>query len=97
MYAVIFKAVINELTQEYSDAAKRMRELAGEYGCIDFLSVTEGENEVTLSYWDNLEQIKRWKENPEHQRVQELGKEKWYKSYQVQVVEICREYGKDTS
>ena len=39
MYAVIFKATVKQLDDEYSQTAKRMRELAIEkYGCLDFVS-----------------------------------------------------------
>jgi heme-degrading monooxygenase HmoA len=96
MYAVIFKAKVNELDKAYYEMASRMRELAiSEYGCSEFVSVTEGGQEVAISYWDNLNNINKWKENAEHLVAQELGKSTWYKTYHVQVVEIIREYKKD--
>ena len=92
MYAVIFKAQVNELDKAYYERAARMRELAmGEYGCSEFVSVTEGDEEVAISYWDDLNNIHRWKKNAEHLIAQELGKTKWYKNYHIQVVEIIRE------
>ncbi len=95
VYAVIFKAKINKLDQAYSETATRMRELAiNEYGCTEFVSVTEGEQEISISYWNNKKDIAAWKQNAEHLVVQELGKSEWYKSYQVQVVEVIREYEK---
>ncbi|WP_455222122.1 antibiotic biosynthesis monooxygenase family protein [Kaarinaea lacus] len=97
MYAVIFRAEINELDESYSDTAARMQELAKtKYGCIDFVAVTEGNQEITISYWNSEEQILAWKQDPEHQLAQKLGRSKWYKSYQVQVVKVEREYGKIT-
>lgn len=43
MYAVIFKAEINELDKAYFEMATRMRELAiNQYGYIEFISITEG-------------------------------------------------------
>lgn len=96
MYAVIFKAKVNELDKAYYAMAARMRELAiGEYGCSGFVSVTEADQEIAISYWDNLNNIHKWKQNAEHLVAQELGKSSWYKSYHVQVVEIIREYKKD--
>lgn len=93
MYAVIFKATINELGEAYSKTALRMRELAmSEYGCSEFVSVTEGEQEISISYWKELKDITEWRNNHEHIAAQELGKSEWYKSYDVQVVEIIREY-----
>lgn len=93
MYAVIFKARIKKLDNTYSKMAEQMRELAiNQYGCTDFTSVTEGENEIAISYWNNLEQITQWKQDTEHKIAQELGRSTWYQSYSVQVVEILRDY-----
>lgn len=93
MYAVIFRAEINRLDQSYSDMAARMRDLAkNTYGCIEFTSVTEGNQEIAISYWRSEEQIIAWKQDPEHKLAQELGYSKWYKSYTVQVVKVEREY-----
>jgi len=97
MYAVIFRAEINELDSRYSDMASRMRDLAiNQYGCMEFTSVTEGIQEIAISYWQDQEQIKKWKQDSEHLVAQELGQSVWYKSYKVQVVEILREYSKNT-
>ena len=95
MYAVIFKAEINKLDSRYAELAEQMRFLAmKKYGCSDFISVTEGKQEIAISYWQNLQQIQAWKQDAEHLVVQELGKTDWYQSYTVQVVEVLREYSK---
>jgi heme-degrading monooxygenase HmoA len=92
MYAVIFRATIEALDEDYARVAGRMRDLAiSEYGCLEFVSVTEGGEEVAISYWETEEQILRWKEDPEHLQAQELGRSKWYRSYQVQVVKVVRQ------
>lgn len=97
MYAVIFRAEINEIDEAYSEMAARMRDLAtNKYGCSEFIAVTEGNREIAISYWDDQEQIKAWKQDAEHLVAQELGRSKWYKSYRVQVVEIIRDYSKNT-
>lgn len=93
MYAVIFKAEIKELNDEYSSMALQLRNLAlQEYACIEFTSVTEGMNEITISYWKNLEDIKKWKQDPKHLIAQDLGRKQFYQSHKVQIVEILREY-----
>jgi len=95
MYAVIFKAKTKKLDDAYFEMAKRMRELAiNEYGCLEFTAVTEGVNEIAISYWDSYEQIKLWKQNSEHLVAQRLGKEKWYEEYSVEIVEIISKYTK---
>jgi len=94
MYAVIFKAQINEIDAAYIELAKRMRELAvNDYGCLGFTSVTEGDREISLSYWQSEEQIRLWKQDSEHLVAQKLGRSTWYRSWQVQIVKVVREYG----
>ena len=96
MYAVIFKAKIKALDDAYAKTARRMRELAmSKYGCIDFVVLTEGENEIAISYWESEEDIRRWREDKEHQQAQKLGRDKWYASYRVEVVKVLRGYEKD--
>ena len=93
MYAVIFRAEINQLDQEYSDTAARLRSLAIEkYGCLDFVAITEGDQEIAISYWETLNQISCWKQDVEHIKAQQLGRSKWYRTYQIQIVEVLREY-----
>ncbi len=95
MYAVIFRAQIASFDDNYHLTAARMRELAiDKYGCLEFTSVSDGENEISISYWENERQIENWKNDNEHKKAQERGKRFWYRSYNVQVVEIKRAYEK---
>ncbi len=93
MYAVIFTAKIKHPDDKYAHTAKRMRQLATErYGCTEFNSVTEGDREISISYWPTLEHIQRWKNDTEHLIAQKLGQERWYSNYRVDVVELTRTY-----
>ncbi|HRP75976.1 MAG TPA: antibiotic biosynthesis monooxygenase [Rhodocyclaceae bacterium] len=93
MYVVIFRATVRSLDEDYLRTAARMRELAlSEFGCVGFQAVTEGKDEVALSYWPSEESIRAWKSHPEHVEAQRLGRERWYESYSVEVAEITREY-----
>lgn len=84
MYAVIFIAEINELDKAYSEMTLQMQELAMEkYGCSKFVSVTEGSHEIAISYWQDQEQIKKWKLDAEHLVAQKLGRSRWYISYKI--------------
>jgi heme-degrading monooxygenase HmoA len=92
-YVVIFKATIRTLDAEYSATAQRMREKAfADYGCVDFVAVSEGDQEIALSYWNSLDDIARWKNDSEHQRAQQLGREKWYRDFSVEIAQIDRSY-----
>ena len=93
MYAVIFRAVIRDLDQEYLDLAEQLRSLAiDKYGCREFFALTEGNQEVAISYWDTEEQVRNWKQDALHLQAQQLGRKKWYESYRVQIAEVQREY-----
>ena len=91
MYAVIFKATIAQFDDEYHSMAERMKALAfSEYGCLDFNSVTEGDEEIAISYWPSLQHIHDWKNDPQHSQAQKKGREKWYKSFSVEICEVVR-------
>lgn len=93
MYAVIFRATANRLDSEYSRTAQALRQTAfDEFGCLNFVSVSENGQEIAVSYWPSLEHITRWKQHLAHQHAQRLGRERWYADYQVEVVEILRQY-----
>ena len=93
MFAVIFKAKPGQQDDIYLQTVSRMRELAfNKYGCLDFISATEGDLELAISYWEDEESIKRWKNDSEHTLAQKAGRSAWYESYSVQIVEIKREY-----
>lgn len=93
MYVVIFRATIKQLDEQYVQTAARMRELAlTEFGCLEFVALTEGADEVALSYWPDEDAIKAWKSHPEHREAQRLGQQRWYQSYSVQIAAISRQY-----
>lgn len=93
MYAVIFRAKAGVQDQDYSTMVAKMRELAfSDYGCIDFVAVTEGDDEIAISYWPDEASILKWKQDSEHAIAQQLGREKWYRWYSVEVVEVKRFY-----
>jgi heme-degrading monooxygenase HmoA len=93
LLVVIFRARVRELDDEYARVAARMRELAiTEFGCLEFHAVSEGADEVALSYWPDEDSIRRWRNHPEHLLAQQAGRQRWYESFSVQVAGITREY-----
>ena len=95
MYAVIFTAEVAAFDADYSHTAERLRELALQhYGCREFISSCENGREIAISYWDSEEQIAAWKKDAEHLSAQRAGRERWYRSYRVQVVKVTREYSR---
>lgn len=97
MHVVIFRATAHTLDADYSATAARLRELAlGQFGCLDFVAVTEGDQEIALSYWPNEASIRAWKQHADHLMAQELGRERWYSGYTVEVAHITRRYASGT-
>ena len=93
MYAVIFTAKIRHFDDEYFRTVAKMKELAfSKYGCIDFVSVTQGDVEVAISYWETQQQIRDWKKDPEHKLAQQAGASRWYGSFSVEICEVKRSY-----
>ena len=93
MIVVIFRATIKALDPLYFETASRLRDLAfSRFGCIALHSVTEGNIEVTLSYWPSEEHIRSWRAHPEHVAAQQHGRTTWYESYSVEIARIERQY-----
>nr|WP_298992647.1 antibiotic biosynthesis monooxygenase [uncultured Polaribacter sp.] len=92
-YAVIFSTITNENLDGYLETAERMEELAREQN--GFLGIESARKEIgiTVSYWQNLDDISAWKNNIEHTEARNLGREKWYKKYQLRICKVEREYG----
>ena len=92
-YAVIFSTITNENLDGYLETAERMEELAREQN--GFLGIESARKVIgiTVSYWQNLDDISAWKNNIEHTEARNLGREKWYKKYQLRICKVEREYG----
>lgn len=91
-YAVIFTSQRTEVDDNYAETTQRMIELASQEE--GFLGVESARSEVgiTVSYWDSLESIARWKKNSEHREAQRKGRHQWYTSFTVRICKVEREY-----
>ena len=92
-YAVIFTSIRTAGDHGYSLMADRMFDLAAAQP--GFLGVESAREElgISVSYWSDLESIRRWKANLEHQEARRLGRESWYSAYRVRVAKVERDYG----
>ena len=91
-YAVIFTSTRIEGDNGYSEMSELMESLAKEQE--GFIGVDSARNAVgiTVSYWENLESIKNWKQNTEHLLAQQKGRSEWYNWYNVRICKVEREY-----
>ena len=92
-YAVIFSTVLSENTDGYIAAAKRMEVLAKQQKGFLGIESARAEIGITISYWKTLADISAWKNNVDHTEVRKLGREKWYKKYQLRICKVERAYG----
>jgi len=92
-YAVIFTSVQTEALEGYSEMAERMETLAKRQP--GYLGIESARNDIgiTVSYWSDLASIKSWKQQAAHLHAQSLGKERWYKNFNVRISRVEKEYG----
>lgn len=92
-YAVIFTSERTDGDRGYSKMSEKMVELASQQpGFLGVESARDSRLGITVSYWDSLDAIRKWKENSTHQVAQSKGKEVWYKNYKVKICKVERAY-----
>ena len=91
-YAVIFTNLRTEEDQGYSEMADRMAELAKEQDGYLGLESARNNIGISVSYWKDLESIKKWKGNIEHHVAQKKGRSIWYAEYKVRIAKVERDY-----
>ena len=69
-----------------------MLELAKEQeGYLGIESAKE-EIGITVSYWKDLDSIRKWKMNADHLMAQEKGRKEWYQNYKTRICLVERDY-----
>ena len=91
-YAVIFTSIRTDGDNEYGNMAEHMVELAKQQD--GFLGVESARNQIgmTVSYWRDLDSIKKWKENSEHKIARDNGRRMWYKSFKTRIAKVESDY-----
>jgi heme-degrading monooxygenase HmoA len=92
-YAVIFTSVRTEGDDGYSEMSDKMVEMAQEQE--GFLGMESARNEIgiTVSYWRDLDSIRKWRDNADHTFAREKGRKEWYKSFKTRIARVERDYG----
>jgi heme-degrading monooxygenase HmoA len=92
-YAVIFTNWLSpQEGDDYSETAEHMEQLAMQQeGYLGLESVRDGLG-ITISYWDSLDAIRRWKETVDHLQAQRKGRESWYSEYKVRICKVEKDY-----
>ncbi len=98
MVSVIFRSRLrDEGAAEYAELAPKMVELARTMpGFVSFERFTADDGErLSLIAFESLEDVKAWREHPEHRAAQQLGRERFYSEYTITVAEQVRSYSFD--
>ena len=94
-YSVIFSNTLSEIDDDkYHEFSNQMLELVQKAdGFLGVESYREHSGRgVTISYWQSLLAIKKWKENAQHLLAQRYGKEIAYSQFTTRICEVQREY-----
>ena len=86
---------------EFETALQQMQQQVRKYdgflGEAPCRSLDDEKKIVSLFYWKDRQSIKAWREDPEHVKIQHLGRERIFAWYRVRVCEIEREYAWERS
>jgi len=91
-YAVIFTSIRTEGDSGYFEMATKMIELATKQDGFLGLESAREKVGITVSYWKDLESIKKWKDKSEHAIARENGRIKWYRSFKTRITKVERDY-----
>jgi heme-degrading monooxygenase HmoA len=96
MIVVIFRSELREgaAGPAYEALAERMWEIASAmpgFVSLDSYTTSDG-NEIAIVKFESAETLAAWRNQPEHRAAQRRGREELYRSYQIQVCELVREY-----
>ena len=71
---------------------QRVKEFDGYLGEEPYQSIAEDGKFITIFYWRDRETMAKWRQDPEHLKVQQLGRDEIFAWYRIRVAEVEREY-----
>ena len=92
-YAVIFSTIRTDMDEGYEETAHRMEELAKQQRGYLGIESARSVIGITVSYWESLDAIAKWKNNIEHTAARENGRTLWYHKYQLRICKVEHDYG----
>ena len=92
-YAVIFTSIRTDIEEGYEEMAQEMVRLAALQP--GYLGHESARNElgITVSYWRDLDSIRKWKEHADHSMAREKGRKDWYSAFKTRIAKVERDYG----
>lgn len=98
MIAIIFE-VIPSLAhrKDYLRLAAELRTeletIAGFISIERFESLTEPGKILSLSFWQDEDAVRRWRNLPSHREAQVAGRRGLFRDYRLRVASVLRDYG----
>jgi heme-degrading monooxygenase HmoA len=95
MFVILFESRLSaDAGEEYDTTEDFLRERVRALAGSDLMEVRKytGENGERLAvlYWNGPETLEQWRADPAHRAAKQLGREKWYESYELTVAEVVR-------
>ena len=92
-YVIVFRSRLRPgVEEEYGTRAQAIYELAvkmpGMLSAADF--VAEDGERVSIIEFDSADNLRAWREHPDHMRAQEEGRARFYASYRIQICMVER-------
>lgn len=94
MIIVVFRSRVRpEYEEEAAPMKQRIAEIAGSMpGYISHKGfVAEDGERVSIHYWESEEQLRAFRDHPEHREIQKFGREKLYEEFSSHVSEVIRD------
>ena len=94
-YAVVFSSQRTDDDDDgYAEMSDRMFTLAAQQP--GYLGVETAHSDdgfgMTVSYWESLDSIRKWRAQAEHKIAQAQGRAKWYQKYELRICLVETEY-----
>ena len=98
MIAVIFEAVpADGKWERYFDIAATLRreldKITGFISIERFQSVTDPGKVLSLSFWEDEESIRQWRNIELHRVAQKEGRSSIFNNYRIRIATVQRDYG----
>ena len=93
MLVILFRSRLTaQAGDDYSRMADAMFEHARTFpGFVDVKSFTADDGErLTVVWWQDEQTLKVWATDAKHRVAQQLGRDRWYEYYKMDVAEIVR-------
>jgi heme-degrading monooxygenase HmoA len=93
-FAVLFTSRRSADSEGYAEADEAMMQAVtaqpGYLGYRHFFN--DAGQRITISYWRSEQDLLAWRRHEGHRHAQQLGRERWYDWYEIEVCHVTRAY-----